>query len=78
MAAALHPEAQARVQKELDGVVGFDRCASSSLNRLSRADFILSDEHSAVLWRCRLSPTGPCILLGIFPMETRDRWRHST
>ncbi|ETW82206.1 cytochrome P450 monooxygenase 106 [Heterobasidion irregulare TC 32-1] len=30
MAAALHPEAQARVQKELDGIVGFDRLPSFS------------------------------------------------
>ncbi|KAF9235335.1 cytochrome P450 [Melanogaster broomeanus] len=67
MAAAHHPEAQARVQEELDMVVGMDRGERMRCSILPQLHAFMSE---ALRWR-------PVVTLGVFHRATRDIvWRN--
>lgn len=67
MAAACFPDAQARVQKELDTVVGIDRCKLNHPPHSIWYQFILPDV-STGLERLERSSSASCFHLGGAPL----------
>ena len=75
MAAALHPEEAAKVQAELDAVVGHDRRTSLSLRIVISEILTTLPSTSADLRRHESAAARHGVLLGGIPLATRQLGR---